>query len=218
MCNGIATTSNGLPWSYNGTALTTDGLDDQTLIRNVVMQGLNFSGDDGPGSGSCPDSLRINDAENVEVIDSVLNDEASCATSTGTAAVILQRTQDVRFVNDILTNTPNTGSTDQTAIDFEKHNTNDQIDHDYIAGNAGGGIELLAIHGADDQDNGQVIESNLFAGNGTATPNYTGSVDIIGGSFTQTATVQGNLFDEPAAVFSPPWTAHPGRESPLRKT
>ena len=180
----------GYSWTYNGTALTTDGKDDQTLIRNVVMRGLNFSGDDGPGSGSCPDSLRINDAENVEVIDSVLNDEASCATSTGTAAVILQRTQDVRFVNDILTNTPNTGSTDQTAIDFEKHNTDDQIDHDYIAGNAGGGMELLAIHGADDQDNGQVIESNLFADNGTATPNYTGSVDVIGDSFTQTATVQ----------------------------
>jgi hypothetical protein len=197
MCNGIASTANGLPWEYNGTALTTDGLDDQTLIRNVVMQGLNFSGDDGPGSGSCPDALRINDAENVEVIDSILNDE-TCATSSGTAAVILQRTQDVRFVNDVLTNTPNTGSTDQTAIDFEKHNTDDQIDHDYIAGNAGGGIELLAIHGADDQDNGQVIESNLFADNGTATPNYTGSVDVIGDSFTQTATVQGNLFDEPA--------------------
>jgi hypothetical protein len=198
MCNGIASTANGLSWTYNGTALTTDGKDDFTLIRDVVMRGLNFSGDNGPGSGSCPDSLRINDSENVEIIDSSLNNEASCATSTGTAAVILQRTHNVRFVNDILTNTPNTGSTDQTAIDFEKHNTNDQIDHDYIAGNAGGGIELLAIHGADDQDNGQVIESNLFADNGTATPNYTGSVDIIGGSFTQTATVQGNLFDEPA--------------------
>jgi hypothetical protein len=204
MCNGIATTTNGLSWTYNGTALTTDGKDDQTLIRNVVMRGLNFSGDDGPGSGSCPDSLRINDAENVEVIDSVLNDEASCATSTGTAAVILQRTQDVRFVNDILTNTPNTGSTDQTAIDFEKHNTDDQIDHDYIAGNAGGAMELLAIHGADDQDNGQVIESNLFASNGTATPNYTGSVDVIGDSFTQTATVQNNLFDEPAGGLLAP--------------
>ena len=197
MCNGIASTANGLPWEYNGTALTTDGLDDQTLIRDVVMRGLNFSGDDGPGSGSCPDALRINDAENVEVIDSILNDE-TCATSSGTAAIILQRTQGVRFVNDILTKTPNTHSTDQTAIDFEKHNTDDQIDHDYIAGNAGGGIELLAIHGADDQDNGQVIESNLFADNGTATPNYTGSVDIIGGNLTQTATVQGNLFDEPA--------------------
>ena len=120
----------------------------------------------------------------------------------------MQRTQDVRFVNDILTNTPNTGSTDQTAIDFEKHNTDDQIDHDYIAGNAGGGIELLAIHGSDDQDNGQVIESNLFADNGTATPNYTGSVDIIGNSFTQTATVQGNLFDEPAGLLATLWAAH----------
>ena len=197
MCNGIATTSNGLSWTYNGTALTTDGLDDQTLIRNVVMQDMNFSDDDGPGAGGCPDALRINDAENVEVIDSILNDE-TCKTSTGTAAVILQRTQDVRFVNDVLTNTPATGSTDQTAIDFEKHNTDDQIDHDYIAGNAGGAMELLAIHGADDQDNGQVIEDNLFANNGTATPNYTGSVTVIGDSFTQTATVQNNLFDEPA--------------------
>ena len=197
MCNGIASTANGLSWQYNGTALTTDGKDDYTLIRDVVMRGLNFSGDDGPGSGSCPDALRINDSENVEVVDSSLNDE-TCATSTGTAAVILQRTHNVRFVNDILTNTPNTGSTDQTAIDFEKHNTDAQIDHDYIAGNAGGGIELLAIHGADDQDNGQVIQSNLFADNGSATPNYTGSVDIIGNSFTQTATVQGNIFDEPS--------------------
>ena len=49
MCNGIASTTNGLSWTYNGTALTTDGKDDQTLIRNVVMRGLNFSGDDGPG-------------------------------------------------------------------------------------------------------------------------------------------------------------------------
>ncbi|QMU78417.1 hypothetical protein GXW83_24630 [Streptacidiphilus sp. PB12-B1b] len=198
MCNGIASTANGLSWTYNGTALTSDGQDDFTLIRNVVMRGLNLSGDDGPGSGSCPDSLRINDSENVLIIDSSLNNEASCATSTGTAAVILQRTHNVRFVNDTLTNTPATGSTDQTAIDFEKHNTDDKIDHDYIAGNAGPGIELLAIHGADDQDNGQVIQSNLFADNGTATANYTGSVDINGSGFTQTATVQGNLFDEPS--------------------
>ena len=157
MCNGIASTANGLSWQYNGTALTTDGKDDYTLIRDVVMRGLNFSGDNGPGSGSCPDALRINDSENVQVIDSSLNNE-TCATSTGTAAVILQRTHNVRFVNDTLTNTPATGSTDQTAIDFEKHNTNAQIDHNYIAGNAGVGIELLAIHGADDQDNGQVIQ------------------------------------------------------------
>ena len=197
MCNGIASTANGLSWQYNGTALTTDGKDDYTLIRNVVMRGLNFSGDNGPGSGSCPDALRINDSENVQVIDSSLNNE-TCKTSTGTAAVILQRTHNVRFVNDILTNTPATGSTDQTAIDFEKHNTNAQIDHNYIAGNAGGGIELLAIHGADDQDNGQLIQSNLFANNGSATPKYTGSVDIIGNGFTQTATVQGNIFDEPS--------------------
>ena len=200
MCNGIASTANGLSWQYNGTALTSDGKDDYTLIRDVVMRGLNFSGDNGPGSGSCPDALRINSSENVEVIDSVLNNE-TCATSSGTAAVILQRTHNVRFVNDVLTNMPNTGSTDQTPIDFEKHNTNDQIDHNYLAGNAGGGIELLAIHGADDQDNGQVIQSNLFANNGTATPNYTGSVDIIGNSFTQTATAQGNLFDEPSGGF-----------------
>jgi hypothetical protein len=200
MCNGIASTANGLSWQYNGTVLTTDGKDDYTLIRNVVMRNLNFSGDNGPGSGSCPDALRINDSENVVVVDSTLNNE-TCATSTGTAGVILQRTHNVRFVNDILTNTPNTSSTDQTAIDFEKHNTNDQIDHNYIASNAGPGLEFLAIHGADDQESGHVVQSNLFANNGSATPHYTGSVFQGGTGFTPTVTVQGNLFDEPSGGF-----------------
>lgn len=197
MCNGIASTVSGLGWQYTGTALTTDGGDGHTLIRDVVMRNLNFSGDNGPGTNSCPDALRINDTENLLLIDSKLNNE-TCATSSGTAAVILQRTHNIRFVNNSLTNMPNTGSSDQTAVDLEMHNTNDQFDHNYIASNAGPGLEFLGIHGSDDQDSGHVVTSNLFAHNGTATPSFTGSVISGGTSLVPSATVQGNLFDEPS--------------------
>ncbi len=198
MCNGAASSASGIGWTYNATALTTDGKDDYTLIRDVVMRGLNLSGDDGPGSGGCPDGLRITDAENVTVIDSVINDEAACHAALGTAAVILQRTHNIRFVNDILTNTPNTSSTDQTAVDLEKHNTNNEFDHNYIAGNAGPGIEVLAFASTDNQQTAHVISSNLFANNGSTTSLYTGSVWETGNLITPTVLVQGNLYDEPS--------------------
>lgn len=198
MCNGAASSASGIGWTYNPTALTTDGKDDYTLIRDVVMRGLNFSDDDGPGSGGCPDALRITDAENVTVMDSSLNDEAACHAALGTAAVIMQRTHNVRFVNDILENTPNTSSTDQTAIDFEKHNTNNEVDHDYIAGNAGPGIEVLAAASTDDQQSALTFQSNLFANNGTASSSYTGSIFEAGNLITPTVTIQGNLYNEPS--------------------
>jgi hypothetical protein len=52
------------------------------------------------------------------------------------------------FTNNIFINIPNTGSNDQTAVDFETRNEATNFKNNYMAGNAGPGIEFLTIHGS----------------------------------------------------------------------
>ena len=200
-CNGVASTAGGRSWQYSGTSLTSDGQDGHTLIRNVTMRQLNLHGDDGDGtSGGCPDGLRLNDVENLLILDSSLDNEG-CATSTGTAAVIVQRSANVRFVNNSITNSPNTGSPDQTGVDLEYQNNGDSWQDNYIGGNAGPGIEFLAIHGSDDHSTGHTVTGNMFANNGGSTPGQTGSVFRGGADITPTVTATGNLYNEPSGGF-----------------
>ena len=69
-----------LDWD-NGQSVTGGGGTDNVLLKNLYLHD-----DNGPASG-CADSLRFSSATNVTVMDSILNDEAACQTSSGTAAV-----------------------------------------------------------------------------------------------------------------------------------
>jgi hypothetical protein len=173
-----------------------------TWFRDIVLKNLYLHDDDGNGIFArlgCSDSLRFIGVTNATVIDSNLDNEASCYTRYGTAAIIVGRTRDISIVNSVLTDTPNTGSPDQTAFDLEYAFENTTISHSYVAGNAGAGIEVLntcacaIAKSINSQFNG-----NLFENNGLARGITVGSV-YVGG--TSTATARNNLFYDVIPTF-----------------
>lgn len=193
------------PW--NGLDSTTAGSNGNSFFQNITMKDLYLHDDDGHAAAAyqsaimgCSDSLRFSSVRNVLILDSRLNNEAACHTSLGTAAIILQRAKDVRVVNTMLTNVPNTSSPDQTAMDQEFSTENVTVSHSYIAGNAGPGLEILNIHGEDPDDRSinTVFAGNLFSQNGDS------SIKRLAGGTTPvsaTGTFSNNLYYEPSTSF-----------------
>src|SRR5690606_10402348 len=119
----------------------------------------------------CSDSLRLVNMSNVTVMNSYLDNEAACYSATGTAAVFFGRNQDINFVNSIIMNTPNTGSPDMSAFDYEYRNERVNVRTNFIANTAGPGIELLDITcglACGDFSRNHLIAGNVFAFNGYA--------------------------------------------------
>jgi hypothetical protein len=150
---------------------TTDNRVGHNAFKNVVLNGLILSGDGGNASKvykaaglGCSDSLRLLGMTNVTVMNSVLFEEAACHTPTGTAAVILGRISQVRFVNNIIFGVPATDSPDETGIDFEWSEDHVSLQSNFFAANAGPAVEILNIHGGDHSSELE-FEGNTFAQN-----------------------------------------------------
>jgi hypothetical protein len=178
---------------FNGLG-TTDGGDGHTLVRNVTLDHLYLHDDNGPAAG-CDEGMRLVDMMNVVILDSILNDEAACHSHSGTAAVIFGRLQNVTLVNSIETNVPNTQSSDMTGFDYEASNDQVRVRDSYIGGNAGAGIELLALHGSADHSISE-IAGNVFVGDGN------GAVRRYLSMSYPTGTIRDNLYDEPAGFLT----------------
>ncbi|MCK2245184.1 MULTISPECIES: hypothetical protein [unclassified Crossiella] len=174
-----------------------DGHDGNSLVRNVVLDGLNLHDDAGAGQG-CHDSLRLVNLRQVVVLNSVLRREAGCPIPSGTAAVFLGRVLDIRFLNSIVAEVPDTGSPDQTGFDHEIVTDSVRLQNNLIASNAGPGVEYLAIHGPADHSRGHEISGNLFLDNAKANqPAHLGGIARIHHMIRPTGTIRGNLFHEP---------------------
>jgi hypothetical protein len=153
---------------FNVASYVSDG---HNAFQDVVLNGLILSGDGANASKTyraaglgCSDSLRLLGMTNVTVLNSVLFEEAACHTPTGTAAVILGRISQVRFVNNIIFGVPATDSPDQTGIDFEWSEDHVSLQSNFFAANAGPAVEILNIHGGDHSSDLEV-EGNTFAQN-----------------------------------------------------
>lgn len=182
------------------------------VVRDVILKNLYLHDDDGGGvSTSCSDSLRLVNAMNVTVMNSVLNNEAACYSNTGTAAVFFGRVQDVQFVNSMITNVPYTGSYDMSAFDYEYRTERVNIRNNYIAGNAGPGVAFLDITcglNCGDFSRNHLIAGNVFALNGY----YNGGASIV--QFGQASyvnnvpptrpsgVIRDNLYHEPNGTFT----------------
>jgi hypothetical protein len=182
------------PWAPT----MSDGSDGHTVVQNVFATNLYLHDDDADGlTGSCADSLRFLYSEDILVMNSTLNNEADGYIASGTAATFIEWVQNLQFVNCVVTNTPSTGSPDETGWDNEGFTNNITFNGDYFSGNAGAGIEFLAIHGSTAFDSNNTVSGNLFVENGsTGTGHSIGSMSLVGSNVTQTGTVQNNLFSE----------------------
>ncbi|MFG3257289.1 right-handed parallel beta-helix repeat-containing protein [Streptomyces sp. NPDC048172] len=148
----------------------------------------------------CPDGLALGNVTNAVVTNSVLRNEAACRTTFGTAAVYLGSARNVLIANNIVTDTPNTANPDMVAIDHESRTSKITIQGNYFADNFGGGIEYLAIHGADDFHEGNKVVDNVFSDNGVQShipypPD--GAIAQLGDDIPVAAELNGNLYHEP---------------------
>lgn len=223
---GVETTHNAHGIAFANQGKVTDASGGATLettanrvFRDVLIEGLvqkdddnnNPHPDDVPSQidAGCPDSLAISSASDVMVRNSVLDGSAACRTDYGTAALYLGSVRDVVVANNVFVNTPNTQNPDMVAIDHEARTHNVLIAGNYFADNYGGGIEYLAIHGANDYSTGNAIRANTFLRNGYHSyipyPGG-GSISQVGGGPAPEAVVSDNLAYEPTGFL----TAHIG--------
>jgi hypothetical protein len=142
--------------AFNAETSTTDQQDGHNAFQDVTLNGLFLLNDNGHAARTyqaaglgCSDSLRLLGMTNVTLLNSVLYDEAACHTATGTAAIILGRVSNVRFVNNIIFGVPASNSPDETGVDFEWSEAHVDLHANLFAGNAGAGVEILNIHPRD---------------------------------------------------------------------
>jgi hypothetical protein len=196
--------------AFDAEANTVDNQDGHNAFQDVLLKGLILSSDNGNAANvyeaaglGCSDSVRLLGMTNVTVMNSVLFEEAGCHTRTGTAAVILGRVSQVKFINNIIFGVPSTGSPDETGIDFEWSEDHVDLQANLFAGNAGPGVEILNIHNGDHSSNLD-FEGNTFAQNARSHQPGAASVweDSKGRRFaTPAGKVRNNFYFEPRGRF-----------------
>ncbi|MHB1357621.1 MAG: hypothetical protein ACYCZF_16755 [Anaerolineae bacterium] len=154
---------------YASMADIEQGEHSEYAFQDVVLNHLYLHDDDGPNPGGIPDSLRLFRCSNVTMLNSWLDKCCGQLTSSGTAEVILVGVSDARFINNMFTRTPDSGSVDQCAIDFECFNRQVRLQNNFFGYNAGPGVEFLDIHGEKAWSKDNEVTGCAFEGNGWGT-------------------------------------------------
>ncbi|MHB1357618.1 MAG: hypothetical protein ACYCZF_16740 [Anaerolineae bacterium] len=168
-------------------------------MRDIVMNHLYFHDDVAPNPGGIPDTLRVINVEHVLVQNSFFDNECGRHTNSGTAIVLMVGVKNLDYVNSSFTRTPDTGSHDQCAIDFESTNRNIRVRNCYFGQNAGPGVEFLDIWGEKCFSLDHEVSGNAFEDNGWAThggQGGSGGIHHYGGNFAS-AVIRDNLVYEP---------------------
>ncbi len=199
---------NGIEGTHNLDSVSIDWCNGATgNAQNIVLNHLNFHDDNGP-AGGCDDGMRLTNTTNLTMMNSLLTNEAACHSDTGTAPIYTAYLTNANIVNSIIKNTPDTNSPDQTAIDYEGFNNGLRIRNDYIANNAGPGVEILTIHGSGSSNTNSELSGNAFVNNATANRGqYVGAIAHIGSDATPTGTIRDNLYSEPTGLTSGDFSA-----------
>ncbi len=167
-------------------------------MRDLVLNHLYLHDDDAPNPGGIPDSLRFVGCEHLLLINSSMDKCCGRYTSSGTAMLFIAGVKDLLFLNNSFTRTPDTGSNDQCAIDFEATTRQVKIRNNYFGQNAGPGVEFLDIWGKESYSEGHEVSGNAFEGNGRSThggQDGSGGIHHYGGNFA-TGVIRDNLVYE----------------------
>lgn len=159
--------------------------------QNFFFNNLYFHDDDGNNgtfqSSSCSDSFRLVNITNVLVINSKFTNVAACHSPTGTAAIFTANAKDVTFINNMISEVPNTNSFDQSGLNLEVNNNQFKILSNYIESNQGTGMQLLAIKEGNDTSYNHTIDGNFFINN------KGGGILQHGTSVVPTGTINNNI-------------------------
>jgi hypothetical protein len=160
-------------------------------IWNGVLQNIYAHQDVWPQNGS----LYLTGTNNSTLMDSVATDILN-GLSTGTIDVLVGLNNNLVTLNSMFTDVPDTNSPDGGGWDNEAKDNGAQFYGNYFANNAGGGIELLTIHGSGDFDTSNTIMSNLFVNNGGGSSNGSAGAVANAGNFNPTGTASQNIYYE----------------------
>ncbi|GAA0432887.1 hypothetical protein [Leifsonia naganoensis] len=197
---GIATVGQG--GFTDMAASPTSGNEGSKVFTNVLVDAVTETHDDAnrylanPGNGVPCAGLTLQYASTVVVRNSVFDTEGSCYTAVGTTAIFLGRVNHVKFLNNMVVNTPNTASPDMCGIDLESMTNDVTIAGNYFGDNYGAAIEYLAIHGSADFSTNHVVSSNAFYSNGR------GAIAQLGGDSPVQVSVTKNLSYQPAGFVT----------------
>jgi hypothetical protein len=171
------------------------------MVQNVVIDHL-ASHDD---NWQCDEALRLFTVKHAVIMNSQLNNEASCHNVGGTTAVILGHLEDVSIVNSIFSNVASTGSNDEDALDFEIFNNNVRAQDSLFENTAGSAMSFLSLGGRPgDYSTNNESSSNVMINNGVAQGfgpilvlNQVGATSPITGTIKDNINVNSNfLYDQ----------------------
>ncbi|MBN9629162.1 MAG: right-handed parallel beta-helix repeat-containing protein, partial [Actinobacteria bacterium] len=168
------------------------GTVDVGAVTNAVIRNNSFSDSNG--------GMSLQSVSDSIVRDNFISGMGKDAKATGQTSLFLWHTKRLDISNNVITNTANTGSVDESALDLEGYNDDIYIRGNYFGENPGPGVEVLALSGRPGDHNSNItIEENTFHGNGTSGSSvYRGGVLFgINTSAPQSGTIGDNLFYEP---------------------
>lgn len=159
----------GIEGQHNGVSIAFGdyrGL--KNFVQDTVLTDLYLHYDDGgpePLTEECPNSLTLQSMTRVTVMDSVVDHAGGCPVSTGTTGIYLGHVADVDLTNNIVAYTQQSGSPDQSGVNYEGWTDDVAARGNLIVGNNRWGIALQGIHTGGANRN-VTAESNAVIGNG----------------------------------------------------
>ncbi|MFG3257288.1 hypothetical protein [Streptomyces sp. NPDC048172] len=176
------------------------------FIQDTVLTDLALNNDDGtpdPRPEECPNSLTLQSMTRVTVMDSVVSHAGGCRVTTGTTGIYLGHVADVDLTNNIVAFTQQSGSPDQSGVNYEGWTDDVAVRGSLLTGNVRWGVALQDIH-AGGPNTRVTVESNAIVDNGqppvASLGDDTRSDGVIRGNLWKgdslTTTVSGGSFDK----------------------
>ncbi|WP_329587502.1 right-handed parallel beta-helix repeat-containing protein [Streptomyces sp. NBC_01362] len=144
-----------------------DGRGLDQFVQDAVLTRLELSNDDGDPAvyKGCPNSLTLQSMTRVTVMNSVISHAGGCTVPTGTTGIYLGHVTGADITNNIIAFTQQSGSPDQSGVNYEGWVNDAALRGNLITGNVRWGVGLQAIHpGGPNRDT--TVESNAIVFNG----------------------------------------------------
>ncbi|MDA3648653.1 right-handed parallel beta-helix repeat-containing protein [Saccharopolyspora indica] len=162
----------------------------RTFLQDVVLSRLNLTNDDGQPAAykNCPNSLTLQNITRLTVMDSLVSHAGGCYVHSGTTGIYLGNVNDANLTNNIVAYTQQSGSPDQSGVNYENGTSNVALRGNLITGNVRWGVALQGIHeGSPNED--VTVESNAIAYNGQP------PIAALGDDAHSDGVIRGNLWE-----------------------
>jgi len=143
--------------------------------------------------------LAVEAAENPLVANNYVDCSGEQYAPQGTTCFFVSDVDSAAIQNNVFVNVPDTGSSDETAMDLEYKISDAMVYGNYFGNNAGAGIEMLQLaNRPGDYSTGSDIADNTFYDNGGAATSQQGQIAVYNdpGTTPPGATIRDNVYED----------------------